>query len=118
MLVSSSLEIMHKVHAEKYINMSDLLVISHLLRLIKTICYQHLDLLSLFLLSAGFQRHFVPLDCLVEAFPQRFIFQPDLKLPLAKLNGAEFPVPHEGHEIMMYIYPETWHLVRKPAGCT
>ena len=68
-----------------------------------------------YLLVVGWDSYFVALNCTVESFPQRLIEQP---LPYKALDGQIFPVPREGFEIQMYMYPNDWHLITLPVGCS
>lgn len=48
------------------------------------------------------------------SFPARLL---DVPLNTAKLHGQDMPVPHEGIEMLKYLYPQNWWLVVKPPGC-
>ncbi|KAK7494867.1 hypothetical protein BaRGS_00013994 [Batillaria attramentaria] len=47
-------------------------------------------------------------------FPARLL---DAPLNKVKFHGSDMPVPHEGIEILKYLYPDNWWLEIKPPGC-
>ncbi|KAF6036753.1 hypothetical protein EB796_004943 [Bugula neritina] len=65
-------------------------------------------------LSLGWTGPYVSRSCKIESFPSRLITRP---LPSDKLNEVLFPVPREGVEMQMHVYPDDWHSIVLPQHC-
>lgn len=63
---------------------------------------------------SGWTGPYVSRSCKIESFPSRLITRP---LPSDKLNEVLFPVPREGVEMQMHVYPDDWHSIVLPQHC-